>query len=235
MQTITDLSEKSLGSGRYIVSVDGQPVGVLSSTAIADLGFRVNDTLDVKAMDRLRDAIAEQAVFDKAVELLGVSQRSSRDLQRRLIQKGAGKVHVDAAIVRLTAVGYLNDAAFAESLVHSRFVEGGASKRRVEQILLRKGVARAVADDVIQRAIEENGTDERDAALQVARKRLRTLRSLDPSARKRRLYGFLARRGYDSAAISGVLRELDSELTAVEAADGSVESDGNGDDETGDV
>ncbi|MEP7346475.1 MAG: regulatory protein RecX [Gemmatimonadaceae bacterium] len=217
MQTITDISEKRVGS--YIVSIDGEPIGALSPAAIADLGFGVGDTLDVKALDKLRDAIAEQVVFDKAVELLGVSQRSTRDLQRRLVQKGAGKVHVEAAIIRLAALGYLDDSAFAESLVRSRLVEGGSSKRRVEQILLRKGVARSVADEAIQRAIDENGTDERVAALQVARKRLKTLRSLDPATRKRRLYGFLARRGYDAGAISLVLRDLGSELALSESAD----------------
>jgi regulatory protein len=219
MQTLTDISEKSVGSGRYVISVDGAPMGVLSPTAIADLGFRVGDTLDIKALDRLRDAVAEQAVFDKAVELLAVSQRSSRDLQRRLIQKGAGRIHVQAAITRLTALGYLNDAAYAESLVQSRLVEGGSSKRRVQQDLFRKGVARDVADVAIQRAVEENETDERGAALVLARKRLKTLRHLDAATRKRRLYGFLARRGYDSAIISSVLRELGSELATGEIDD----------------
>ena len=219
MQTITGISEKSVGSGRYVVFVDAVPIGHVSAAAIADLGLHVGDALDLPAFDRLQNAIEAQAVFDKAVEMLAVSQRSSRGLERRLIQKGVEKGHVQAAIARLTALGYLNDDVFAESVVQSRLVEGGASRRRVQQDLFRKGIAREVADRVIQRAVEENETDERSAALQVARKRLKTLRGLDAATRKRRLYGFLARRGYDSTVISGVLRDLGAELATVASAD----------------
>jgi len=221
METITEIAEQSIGSGRYAVEVDGVVIGFLGITAIASLGLHVGDTMDVQASDRLRDAIAEQAVFDKGVSMLSVSQRSARELQRRLIQKGAGKLHVEGAIARLTALGYLNDAAYAESLVHSRMVEGGVSKRRVQQDLLRKGVSRSTADKVIQQAVEEHQTDERAAALQLAQKRLKSLTGLDPVVRRRRLYSFLARRGYDPAAISSVMKSLGPALVSNDVSSGS--------------
>jgi regulatory protein len=155
LHSVTDIREKSHGAGRFIVSIDGSPLGLLGAAAIAELELRSGASLDVRAMDRLRDAIAEQAAFDKAIELLTARPRSARELHRRLMRYGAGKTQVDAAIRRLTALGYLNDAALADALIRSKMIEGGASRRRVHQELFRKGVARDVADAAIEQAVEQ--------------------------------------------------------------------------------
>jgi SOS response regulatory protein OraA/RecX len=42
----------------------------------------------------------------------------------------------------------------------------------------------------------------------LAQRKAHALRGLDPLVRRRRLYAFLARRGYDSEAILGVLEDL---------------------------
>ncbi|MBV6522705.1 MAG: Regulatory protein RecX [Gemmatimonadaceae bacterium] len=214
METITGISEANDGSGRFLISVDGRELGLLSAGALSELGLRGGDALDARSSDALRDAVATQAVFDKAVELLRARQRSTRELQRRLVQKGAGRMHVVAAIDRLVALGYLDDAAYAESIVQSQLVEGGSSRRRVQQDLLKRGVERAVVADAIQRAVDENGSDEAATALDLARGRLRTMRSLEAEARRRRLYGFLTRRGYDPDVIASVMRALRSEISS---------------------
>ncbi len=60
--------------------------------------------------------------------------------------------------------------------------------------------------DAEQFEFVEEGVDEEASIERVARKKLRSLSSVDPPTRKRRLFSFLARRGYDSDAISRVLR-----------------------------
>jgi regulatory protein len=208
LHTITGIMEKSAGSARFAVAVDGAMAGVVSAAAIADLGLRIGATLDVRGMDRLRDAIGEQTVFDKALDLLEARQRSTRDLQRRLSLKGFEKAQVEGAIRRLTALGFLNDANYASELVGSKLVRGGMSKRRVSQELFRHGVARDLADAAISEAVEENQVDEHEAALDVARRRIGKLRGLDADTQRRRLYSFLARRGYDGDVVAKAVRQV---------------------------
>jgi regulatory protein len=71
------------------------------------------------------------------------------------------------------------------------------SRRRVQQDLGRKGVARAVVDEAITTVFDEEAIDQRAIVLDAARKKLRSLADLDPVVKRRRLYAFLARRGYD--------------------------------------
>jgi SOS response regulatory protein OraA/RecX len=55
---------------------------------------------------------------------------------------------------------------------------------------------------------DEEGVDEEESIERVARKKLRTLTNADDATRKRRLYSFLARRGYDNDDIQRVLRDV---------------------------
>ena len=94
---------------------------------------------------------------------------------------------VDRAIARLQEQGVLDDAAFARSFTRARVVGAQQSRRRVQQELARRGVARAVADDAIATVFEEEEVDQADVVVQAARRKLRTLIKLDPAVMRRRL------------------------------------------------
>jgi regulatory protein len=128
------------------------------------------------------------------------------ELRRLLIRKGEPPEEVDAAIERLRGSGLLDDANFARQLTRSKALGGGHSRRRIQQELAKRGVARDVSDAAIEQVFEEESVDEGAAIERVARKKLRTLTGVDAATRTRRLYGFLARRGYDSDDIARVVR-----------------------------
>jgi regulatory protein len=72
--------------------------------------------------------------------------------------------------------------------------------------LRQKGVAAEVAASATDEAMA--GQDEEALAERLAEKRLRALSGLDVFTRRRRLYAFLARRGFSSEAISHVIARL---------------------------
>ena len=69
-----------------------------------------------------------------------------------------------------------------------------------------------MAEHAVDEVVPEEGLDEIALVLSAARKKLRTLSSVDAPTRKRRLYSFLARRGYDSDAIRQALEQVTKEL-----------------------
>ena len=176
--------------------VDGRERAVLSLDAIERLGLVVG-----RPIAGLEDAIALEGArlqsYDRALNMLAFRARSSSELARSLIRKGEEKAHVDWAIARLQEQGLLDDAAFARAFTRSRVVGGKQSRRRVEQELARKGVARSVAGEAIDDVFEDEAVDQRSIVEEAARKKLRSLAGLEPAVQRRRLYAFLARRGYD--------------------------------------
>jgi len=157
--------------------------------------------------------------YDRALNMLAFRARSSSELARSLVRKGEEKAHVDWAIARLQEQGLLDDAAFARAFTRSKVVGGKQSRRRVEQELARKGVARTVAGEAIDDVFEDEAVDQRSIVEEAARKKLRSLAGLDPAVQRRRLYAFLARRGYDLDDIRAAIESAGS--SAIEGEDES--------------
>jgi regulatory protein len=153
-------------------------------------------------------ALQRTIVLDKALDLLAVRARSTRDLGIRLRRAGARDGDIAWVQDRLTAQGFLNDASFARQLARSKALAGGTSRRRVIGVLRKKGINAEVATAAIDATFADVELDEFGAALAAAEKRLRALASLDPAKRRQRLYAFLARRGYDGDTIRRVLNEI---------------------------
>jgi len=84
----------------------------------------------------------------------------------------------------------------------------GASKRRLTQDLYRKGIKADVATQAIANVVEQDEIDPAAVIERVAKKKLAQLGDLEPVILRRRLFGFLARRGYDLDEIKRVVSLL---------------------------
>jgi regulatory protein len=125
-----------------------------------------------------------------------------------LLLKGELEADVDAAIERLTAAGLLDDAGYARSFVRAKVSSQGFSRRRLQQELAKRGVARDVADAAIVEVLHDDAIDEAANIERVARKKLRALQGLDGDTQRRRLFAFLARRGYGVDDVRTVVERL---------------------------
>jgi regulatory protein len=210
MSTITQITEHPRKSGQYVVDVDGREFATVTADALAATKARVGVVVDDRLAAHLREANELTAAYDRALNLLAFRARSARELQRRLEQKGVTRERAERVIAKLRDLGLLDDADFARQLTRSK-LSAGASRRRVHQELFRRGVSRDVADAAVEQVTEDEGLGDDASIERVARKKWRTLVELDPVTRRRRLYGFLARRGFDADAVSRMVRLLEAE------------------------
>jgi regulatory protein len=217
MSVISGIVPATRHPGRFDLLIDGEPFAILSLDAIERLQLAVGRSVDGLEERILREA-AQIKVYDRALNMLAFRARSSSELARALVRKGEEKADVDRAVVRLQEQGLLDDAAFARSFARAKVVGASQSRRRVQQGLARKGVARDVSDAAIATVLEEEEVDQRAIVEVAARKKLRSLARLEPLVRRRRLYAFLARRGYDGDDIRSVMASVGEELKLADAA-----------------
>ena len=201
MPVITALTESGRREGRYVVHPDGEPGTTVSVEAIGRLRLAVGRALGEADTDLLREEGEVLAAYDRALDLLAFRPRSATELRRRLVQKGVEAPRAEAAVARLVEQGVVDDRAYAVAVARSKALGAGASRRRVGQELARRGVDREVADAAVEEVWREEEVDQTEAVERLARKRLTALRGLDAPTRRRRLYAFLARRGYDADEI----------------------------------
>ena len=219
MSTVTQITEHPRKPGRYVVQVDGREFATVTAEVLADTRTRIGVTVDDALSARLLDAAEDTAMYDRALNLLSFRARSSRELQRRLTEKGQSRDRAERVIERLRTLGLIDDAEFARQLTRSK-LSSGASRRRVQQELFKRGVDRDVADEAVAQVMEDEGLDDSASIERVARKKWRTLAALDGPTRRRRLYAFLSRRGYNADDVGRIVRQLDAagEDDAVESA-----------------
>lgn len=193
--------------GRFDLLADGEHVATVSLDILQRLQLSVGESYDDVAQAVTHET-ALLATYDRALNMLSARARARTELRRLLVRKGEPADLVDAALERLAEQGLLDDAQFARQFARSKALGTGISRRRLSQELGKRGVARDVGDEAIGDVYQEEGLDDGASIERVARKKYRTLAALEPDTQRRRLYGFLARRGFDAADIGRVVKEL---------------------------
>src|ERR1700751_1676634 len=145
------------------------------------------------------------------LRLLTARARTRAELAGQLAKRGYPDDLSTRVLDRLTDVGLLDDADFAEQWVHSRRANAGKGKRALAAELHTKGVDNDVITSVLGGI---NPAAERGRAEQLVRSRLRREKVGDDADVRvsRRLVAMLARRGFDQTlAYDVVSAELTTE------------------------
>jgi regulatory protein len=149
-----------------------------------------------------------KTTYDRALNMLAFRARSVAELRKQLLRKEEPPEQVEAAITRLLEQGLLNDATFALNFARLKLTGPGASKYRIVQELGRKGIAKPLVEEALDSLQQSDGLDASESIHRVAEKKWRTLSKLDGETARRRLYGFLARRGFNPDEIRGALNTI---------------------------
>ena len=148
------------------------------------------------------------SAYDQALRLLEFRARTVDELRRKLLQKGLPSADVEEVLTRLRDQKLLDDADFARNFARGKVLRAGTSRRRIVQELTRKGIARAQAEEAVEGLQESEGIDPSASIHRVAEKKWTSLAKLDDFTRKRRLYAFLARRGFDPDEIRTAMERV---------------------------
>jgi regulatory protein len=148
-------------------------------------------------------AVASAEKQAKRAANVSLAQLARRGMSRWELEQVLAKREIDPEIAseqldRLEDAGLLDEEAVAESLVFSLHSRKGLSRSAIAQELRR----RHLDPDAIERALDQIEDDEEQLrATELAVKRIGQLSSYDDETAKRRLHGFLARKGYSSEIV----------------------------------
>ena len=155
-----------------------------------DAGLHSGMELSEAQVNALQEADARHSAYEAALRLLSYRPRSEKEMRRRLGRRGIGLRLIDETVRQLRERGYLDDKAFARFWTETREATSPRSRRLIAQELRAQGVdAEMAAAATVSVADEE-------AAYRAASRRLHAFRGLDYETFRRRLGGFLVRRGF---------------------------------------
>ena len=209
-QTITDIRVLQEPHAHCTLFLNGEPFVVIHAELIVKFGLRVGLEIEAEVIERLIAADEVMRAKNRAINFLREGDESPRprnkwDVAQQLEREGFDAPAVETAVAELIRSGHIRDRQFAENWVRRRQKSNPRGKPVLTRELIDKGVDKDTAEKVVA---EVKGEDEMRLALQLARKRAKHYQRLPLPTAKRRLYGFLARRGFGSETVSQVLEQV---------------------------
>lgn len=141
-----------------------------------------------------------------ALKVFNLRPRSTEELREKLLGRGFAQDVISAVVDEFSKKGLLNDSKFSKLWVESRM----ASNPKGAFLLKRELKEKGVKDEIIDRVIKESagGHSEYEVVKTLAESRMAALKDLDATAVKRRLFGYLRRRGFTVETIMRVMDEI---------------------------
>jgi regulatory protein len=191
--------------GQVELRAAGRAIGTLSPASITSLGLRGGESLTPDLAERVAHRMALERSYKAAGNALARRPMTSSELRERLERRGFDPAIIDETLDGLAREGLVNDADVARAIVRHSVSHGGAGATLLESKLAAKGVD----TDTARRVLDEELADADAGAEVAARHRIRSIpHDLSIEAKARRLYAYLARRGFDEHASAEAVRRV---------------------------
>jgi len=202
---ITKLSPSQHKKGRFLVTLENGDLLRVSENEMISFSLYNDKELDDETLERLRQSTSLTFFKEYALNALSARPMSRHELRRKLEEKDCPPGQALEIVDRLTELGYLNDAAYAVTLVR-HYTAKGYGPYKIRDELFRRGVPREYWDDALSQA--EIPVETIDAFIS------RKLRGNDHPDQKdlKRVSDALARRGFSWNDISTALRRYGAEI-----------------------
>ena len=145
-----------------------------------------------------------------ALDLLEVRDRSVKEIRERLQRRGCTPAAIDTVVGNLEALRLLDDRAFVRRWVETRRSRRPEGAPKITRDLARRGIDPSLIEEVLAEFGDDLGSGAE--ALSLLRRQRTRYRGLDRETARRRMYGLLARRGFDPDTVQQAVTRAWSEI-----------------------
>lgn len=204
-QKITDIQQQPKHTSHHKIFLDDKPFVVIPSRLVEKLGIRIGLEIEAEVIEKLIAADEAMRAKNNALGLLQENIYSKSQMTQHLEQEGFKEQTIKTIIAELIHSGHIRDRLYAEKWIQRRQKSNPRGRTVLIQELIDKGVDRETAERVVA---EVKAEEEAMLALQIAQKQAKHYKRLPIHVAKRRLHGFLARRGFESETILQVIEQV---------------------------
>jgi regulatory protein len=203
MGRITAISSQRRNPDRYSIFIEGEFVLGIDKKTIEDMDLRVGKLVDEKDLKKITSQEELNKAQAYALMLLGYRERSLREIEMRMRQKGYEEKLVEKVVKYLKDRNLINDKRFTQLWAESR-IKKGYGRWRIQSELEQKGVNREIGDEILKDLY--SGIDEVQVALDLVEKKRWV--SKEPLRLTERVSNLLRRRGFSFEVISNVVEKI---------------------------
>lgn len=152
----------------------------------------------------------EKQALVTSLRLLAITSKSRKGLAEKLEERGFSREVVEGTLNRLEKQGLLNDRSLAQSLLQSYTCYRPSGRRRIAFEMGKRGIKDALIEEVLEKYTLG---EEKEKALELARDKGLRWKRLERMKRRKKIYDFLVRRGFDFHLAREVVGEVEKDET----------------------
>ncbi len=202
---ITKIEKQKKNSKRWNLYIDGEFACGISEDTFLKFGLRTNDEIADDTINEIKKFDEYQYAKKSALDSLSYRIRSTAEIRDKLKSKKISPGTIEKTVEHLDKMGLINDEEFARQLVLSKMGKKPAGKNVIRQKLFQKGISKNTADKVIEELYTADKEDELIA--DVYNKYAKKVEGMDKYQKRRKLYEYLVRKGFDNDSINEFLNE----------------------------
>ena len=223
-QKITDIQVSPELPSHQQLFLNDTPFVVIHASLVEKFGLRIGLEIEAEVIEKIIAADEVMRAKNRALRLLREEKDNNTtdapedprltlkrktytksEIERQLEREGFSADAIETSIEELIRSGHIRDRQYAENWIVRRQKSNPRGKTLLKRELVDKGIDRETAEQVIATVETE---DETKVALEIAQKRAKQYKRLPTHVAKRRLHGFLARRGFGSDIVRQVLEQI---------------------------
>ncbi len=164
--------------------------------------YRNYKEINEEELTELLDEVSFRRAYNKGLDLLSRRPYGTKELIKKLCEKGHEKESAEKACDRLLELGLLNDEEFARMLANELYERKGYGIKRIKQELIFRGLDREITEN----AIESLDIDTQTRIILVIKKKY--INKLDDEKGRKRAIDGLLRLGYSYSDIKSALNSI---------------------------
>ena len=196
------LSVKQGNANKIHIYVDDEYRATVDSDYWYSEKYRNLKEINEEELTELLDAVSFRRAYNKGLDFLSRRPYGTKELIKKLCEKGHEKEACEKACERLTELGLLNDEEFARILANELLERKNYSIKRIKQELIFKGIDREIVENTV--GLLDN--DPKNRIILVIKKKY--INKINDEKGKKRTIDALMRLGYSYSDINNALSTL---------------------------
>jgi len=210
-QIITGLEPIKRKKGWFELYVKGKPPFYIDEETVYKNSLKVGNILSESRLKQIKDQADKAWLKYRAQQILSRRMVSEKELRQKLAAERKPPMIRDEVLTQLKQYGYIDDLKFACSYIRSQISRGGKSRLYLKNKLYQKGIDTEISESALD--IELANYDENSIVLELARKKLKSLKGATPLKAKQKLAAFLRGRGFGWDSINKAVSSLVNDKT----------------------
>jgi regulatory protein len=173
--------------------------------SVMKLNLNRASSIDIEQIELLRNARKLIKLKGYAMRLCEGFSRSEKQIREKLKQKGYELEQIDNILAWLREMRLVNDLKFCDNFVRYAIAKRWGRNKTQNELRLR-GVTGYDAEQIIDEYYEI--TDVHQAALIIAKKKMKLIERKSTDKQKDAIIRHLAGKGYDYDMIKGIIKEI---------------------------